>query len=76
VRIDHLPPALQLALQSALVERRHHADVFHRAEIVIAFPIVDVSINLSSLLATIAGNLSELGEVTGLRLFDLDVPTA
>ena len=76
VRIDPLPPALEPTLQSALVKRRHHAGVFHRAEIEIAFPIDNVGFNLQSLLATVAGNLFELGEVTGLRLLDLDLPAA
>ncbi|MBC7729219.1 MAG: ribulose 1,5-bisphosphate carboxylase, partial [Microbacteriaceae bacterium] len=76
VQNEPLPPALEATLQSALVERRPHGGVFHRAEIEIAFPIDNVGINLPSLLATIAGNLLELGEVTGLRLLDLDLPPA
>ena len=74
VRIDPLAPVLEPTLHSALVERREHGGVFHRAEIEIAFPIDNVGANLSSLLATVAGNLFELGEVTGLRLLDLDLP--
>ena len=74
VRIDALPPVLEPTLPSAFVERRRHEGVFHRAEVEIAFPIANVGHNLSSLLATVAGNLFELGEVTGLRLLDLDLP--
>ena len=74
VRIDPLPPAQEPALHSAHVERRPRGGVFHRAEIEIAFPIDNVGANLPSLLATVAGNLFELGEVTGLRLLDLDLP--
>ena len=48
--------------------------MFHRAEIEIAFPVANVGANLPSLLATVAGNLFELGEVTGLRLLDIDLP--
>ncbi|MDE2398730.1 MAG: ribulose 1,5-bisphosphate carboxylase, partial [Burkholderiales bacterium] len=73
VRIDPLAPALQPTLPSAYVERHAHGGVFHRAEIEIAFPVANVGANLSSLLATVAGNLFELGEVTGLRLLDLDM---
>jgi ribulose-bisphosphate carboxylase large chain len=40
----------------------------------IAFPIGNVGPNLPTLLATIAGNLFELGEVTGARLLDIDLP--
>lgn len=74
VRIDTLPPALAPTLPSAFVERRAHDGVFHRAEVEIAFPVANVGHNLSSLLATVAGNLFELGELTGLRLLDLDLP--
>ena len=76
VRIDSLPPAHSPTLHSAHVERRPHSGVFHRAEIEIAFPVNNVGANLPSLLATVAGNLFELGEVTGLRLLDLDLPAS
>lgn len=73
VRIDPLAPALQPTLSSAYVDRRAHGGVFHRAEIEIAFPVANVGANLPTLLSTIAGNLFELGEVTGLRLLDFDM---
>lgn len=75
-RIDALPPSAQPSLRSAFVERRARKDTFHRAEIEIAFPVDNVGANLSTLLATVAGNLFELGEVTGLRLLDIDMPEA
>ena len=34
----------------------------------ISFPIANVGTNLSTLAAIVAGNLFDLGEVTGLRL--------
>lgn len=74
VNIHSLPPTLEPSLRSAYVERRGSHGVFHRAEIEIAFPIGNVGPNLPVLLATLAGNLFELGEVTGLRLLDLDMP--
>ena len=74
VRVDPLPAVQVPTLPSAFVERRPHAGIFHRAHIEIAFPVNNVGANLPSLLATIAGNLFELGEVTGLRLLDLDLP--
>lgn len=73
VRIDPIAPVLQPTLPSAYVERHAHGGVFHRAEIEIAFPVANVGANLPTLLATIAGNLFELGEVTGLRLLDFDM---
>ncbi|MBY4730984.1 ribulose-bisphosphate carboxylase large subunit family protein [Cupriavidus pauculus] len=74
VDIRSLPPTLEPSLQSAFVQRRGVHGVFHRAEIEIAFPIENVGPNLPVLLATLAGNLFELGEVTGLRVLDLDMP--
>ena len=74
VRVDPLPAVQAPTLPSAFVERRPHDGVFHRAHIEIACPVDNVGANLPSLLATIAGNLFELGEVTGLRLLDLDLP--
>lgn len=44
-----------------------------RATIDIAFPVRNVGYSLPNLMATIAGNLFELGEVTGLRLLDIDM---
>ncbi len=74
VRIEALPPALEPTLDSAYVDRHGHAGIFHRAVIEIAFPVANVGHNLPTLMATIAGNLFELGEVTALRLLDLDLP--
>ena len=73
-RIEPLAPALEASLHSAVVSRRERPGHFNRAEIEIACPIDNVGANLSSVLATVAGNLFELGEVTGLRLLDLDMP--
>lgn len=72
--IDPHAPALEQALHSALVQRRGQSGVFHRGEIEIAFPVDNVGANLPTLLATVAGNLFELGELTGVRLLDVDLP--
>jgi ribulose-bisphosphate carboxylase large chain len=74
VCIHTQPSVSEPMLRSAFVERRGESAAFHRAEIEVAFPIANVGANLSALLATVAGNLFELGEVTGLRLLDLDLP--
>ncbi|SDV46872.1 ribulose-bisphosphate carboxylase large subunit family protein [Chitinasiproducens palmae] len=69
-----LAPVMEASLASAYVARRETPQLFHRGEIEIAFPVDNVGPNLPTLLSTIAGNLFELGEVTGLRLLDLDMP--
>lgn len=73
-RVSPQAPALLPSLHSAWTARHAREAVFHRGEIEIAFPIENVGANLPTLMATIAGNLFELGEVTGLRLLDIDLP--
>lgn len=75
-RVESLPPVLEPTLRSAFVERRGSAKLFYRGEIEIAFPVDNVGANLPALLSTIAGNLFELGEITGLRLLDFDLPAS
>ncbi|HJS87458.1 MAG TPA: RuBisCO large subunit C-terminal-like domain-containing protein, partial [Acetobacteraceae bacterium] len=74
LRIDPLPPASAPSLASAHMERRRRSGPYHRGHIDIAFPIGNVGVNLPTLLATVAGNLFELGELTGIRLLDIDLP--
>ncbi|GGE52823.1 ribulose bisphosphate carboxylaseoxygenase large subunit [Pullulanibacillus camelliae] len=52
----------------------HHDGVYHRGEVVIAFPVCNFGISLPNILATVAGNLFELQELTGIRLIDLEFP--
>ncbi len=75
-RVDPQAPSLDPALPSAAVARRGQAGPFHRGEIEIAFPVDNVGANLPTLLATVAGNLFELGELTGIRLLDIDLPAS
>jgi ribulose-bisphosphate carboxylase large chain len=49
---------------------------FRRAEVVLSFPLENTGASLPNLLATVAGNLYELREFSGLRLMDLDLPRA
>ena len=53
---------------------KSHDGKYHRAEITISFPIANVGANLPTLFSTICGNLYELGEVSGLRLLDVELP--
>ena len=74
VSISPLEAAPLPSLHSEHLVRKGHRGEFARGEIVVAFPIANVGTNISTLLATVAGNLFELGEVTGLRLLDIDLP--
>jgi ribulose-bisphosphate carboxylase large chain len=71
--VEPLAGVPHATLHSAPSERRGQRGPFHRGHIEIAFPVASVGNSLPTLLATVAGNLFELGEVTGLRLLDLDL---
>ena len=49
---------------------------YTRAEVVLSFPLENMGASLPNLVATVAGNLYELREFSGLRLMDLDLPEA
>jgi ribulose-bisphosphate carboxylase large chain len=50
------------------------APKYHRAEVVLSFPINNVGPNLPTLVSTVCGNLYELSELSGLKLLDLELP--
>jgi 3-oxoisoapionate-4-phosphate transcarboxylase/hydrolase len=49
---------------------------FRRGETVVSFPLHNFGTSLPNLLATVAGNLYELQELSGIRLIDLELPPA
>lgn len=49
---------------------------FRRAHVTLVWPLGTLGPSLPNLLATVAGNLFELGPVTGLRLLDIRLPDA
>lgn len=49
---------------------------FNRGRVRISFPLHNFGPSLSSLVSTVAGNLYELQELSGVRLLDLDLPNA
>lgn len=49
---------------------------YQRGRVVISFPLHNFGPSLASLLATVAGNLYELQELSGIRLEDLELPRA
>jgi ribulose-bisphosphate carboxylase large chain len=52
-----------------------HAE-YRRGRVLISFPLHNFGPSLPSLLATVAGNLYELQELSGVRLVDLELPQA
>lgn len=49
---------------------------YRRAEVVLSFPLANLGPSLPNLVATVAGNLFELSQFSGLRLLDLELPRA
>jgi ribulose-bisphosphate carboxylase large chain len=61
---------------SRLPKNHSGAAKYQRAEITIEFPFDNIGPNLPTLLATLCGNLYELGELSGIKLLDLELPRA
>ena len=74
LRVEPLDEIERPSLPNAFADRGGVRGPYNRGVIELSFPISNVGANLPTLLATIAGNLYELGELTGLRLLDIDLP--
>src|SRR5690606_5385522 len=48
--------------------------VYRRAEVELSWPIENLGPSLPNLVATVAGNLFELQQFSGLRILDMDLP--
>jgi ribulose-bisphosphate carboxylase large chain len=75
--VESLEPEGEVAepsLPNAWLERQGRRGPYRRACVRIAFPVANIGANLPTLAATVAGNLFDLGEVTGLRLERLELP--
>ncbi len=49
-------------------------ETYHRAEVTLSWPLENIAASLPNLMATILGNLTELRELSGIRLTDLELP--
>ena len=72
--IEPLEDAAVPSLPNAFANRKGVRGPYRRGVVEVSFPIHNVGPNLPNLYATIAGNLFELGELTGLRVLDLNLP--
>ena len=52
----------------------HAHNTFNQARVTLRWPAANIGPSLPNLLATVAGNLFELRQVTGLRLLDIRLP--
>lgn len=76
IAIDELPTVDQPSLPNAWLARQGRGGPWRRASVTIEFPLANLGANLPTLAATVAGNLYDLGEVTGLRLESMAIPAA
>ena len=60
----------------ALPHRLGQVPRYRRAELVVSWPLANLGASLPNLMSTVAGNLFELREFSGLRLLDLQLPPA
>lgn len=74
--IEELEPGSQPSLSSAFLERKGHRGPWRRAKVRIAYPTANIGCNLPTLASTVAGNLYDLGEVSGLRLESVELPSS
>ena len=75
--IQALEPSQTPSLAGSRPPKGQHSDlVYHRGEIEISWPLANLGANLPTLMSTVCGNLYELGELSGLKLLDIDVPEA
>ena len=75
-QVDEIEAAAVPSLPNAWLTRKGKGGPWRRARVRISFPVANVGANLPSLAATVAGNLFDLGEVTGLRLEAVALPGA
>lgn len=74
VGVDELTVAEVPSLPNAWLARKGITGPWRRARIRISFPVDNVRANLPTLASVVAGNLFDLGEVTGLRLESICLP--
>ncbi|KPF62823.1 ribulose 1,5-bisphosphate carboxylase [Bosea sp. AAP35] len=75
-RIEELEVAAEPSLPNAWLAKKAISGPWRRARVAISFPIDNVGANLATLASIVAGNLYDLGEVTGLRLDTMTLPAA
>lgn len=73
-KIEEGTPVEQPSLPGAGVPKNWDG-VRRTAEVTLAWPLENIGPSLPNLLATVAGNLSELKAFSGLKLLDLELPS-
>ncbi len=73
-RIDIVGEVSSPSLPGASVPKNSVSPIYQQAQIEVSWPIANMGVNLSNLMATVAGNLFELNQFSGLRLLDVEIP--
>lgn len=76
LNIELLEEVPEPTVASQYLERKAFHGPFQRAKISIGFPLANVGRNLTALAATVGGNLFDIGEVSGLRLDAIHLPSS
>jgi ribulose-bisphosphate carboxylase large chain len=74
-RVERVTP-LETVAEPSLPGAVRATDGYHRAEIELSFPLENTGTNLPTVLSTVAGNLFELRELSGVKLVALELPDA
>lgn len=74
--VDELESVDTPSLPNAWLAKKGVSGPWRRARIAISFPVDNVGANLATLASIVAGNLYDLGEVTGLRLDTITLPAS
>jgi ribulose-bisphosphate carboxylase large chain len=75
-RVERITPLEEVANPALPGAGHDGSGRWRRGEVEISWPLANFGPSLPNLLATVAGNLFELHEVSGLRLLDLHLPPA
>ena len=73
-RIEITGETTEPSLPGASIPGSSGTPVYHQAKIEVSWPLENIGVNLPNLMATVAGNLFELNQFSGLRLLDIQLP--
>ncbi len=73
-KIEDLGTVAQPSLPGSKPPKNTNDPIYRRALMTLSWPFANVGANLPNLMATVAGNLFELGAFSGLRLLDIEIP--
>lgn len=76
LRIEPLESVATPSLPGSKGPRTEGSAVYQRGRVEVSFPLHNFGPSIASLLSTVAGNLYELQELSGVRLLDLELPAA